>query len=160
MKTKQTYTIHNNSGRLCEVSYYEGWYGEMKAKIISGVIDEEAKKVFTQGQCHALALALHESKGWVMVSFFLGNENPEYDSPGHVVVRSPKGEMIDIQGIGADVRWGHRVAQKVEVTPDDIKTYTSKGYLAPNLPVAREFVEPLLKQVEQQNRTGVWPKHY
>lgn len=67
----------------------------------------EPVDVFTHGQCHALARALHDLTGWQIVLLcYTPFEGPstEYDWD-HAVVRAPDGDLIDIEGRGARERW-------------------------------------------------------
>lgn len=57
---------------------------------------------YTEGDCWALALALHRTTGWPMVA--LGYEDEEttpYQERGwvHVVVRTPDDRLLDVRGI-------------------------------------------------------------
>ena len=78
---------------------YYNWYGveEEELTVIDGfgVIDDAAITVFSQGQCHSLALAIHKLTGWRII----GAGGPDPNSPWHCLVYHPtrKG-YIDIKG--------------------------------------------------------------
>ena len=58
---------------------------------------------FTNGNCHSFALALHKLTGWPMFGLYKDDEYP--DIPHHIVVRTPRGAFLDVQGRGANRRW-------------------------------------------------------
>lgn len=156
---KPLYTIANRSGEIVPIHYFGGWGSRGAVEI--GVIDERAVRAFTRGQCHALALALHEKKGWDLYGLFskYNFENFPIDiedgliTPSHVIVRSDKGEYIDIMGIGADCRWSHR-AELVPVQKGHVLQYEDIDYLEPEMEVANKFVEPVLGLVHEQRRSN------
>jgi len=71
----------------------------------AGHIDYNAERVFTRGQCHALALALHRLTGWELYGLYSPGEWRRKETPGHVVVKSPDGMYIDITGDNALEGW-------------------------------------------------------
>lgn len=107
-----------------------------------GVIDEEAEKVFTRGQCHSLALALHRQTGWPIIGFIDRYDDPEI--PGHCVVYCPQlDEYVDICGIGALIRWQKRWDAK----PIPLATEAVENGLKAYLPIQPEVAEPFAKTV-------------
>ena len=58
-----------------------------------GVLDRRAIAGFTLGQCHGLALAVHERTGWPMVGAYNGNGVCQ-----HVLVVDDQGRLVDITG--------------------------------------------------------------
>lgn len=58
-----------------------------------GELDDRARLAFTNGQCHGMAMALHEKTGWSMVAI-------DHLDAGcqHVCVRREDGRLIDIRG--------------------------------------------------------------
>jgi len=74
---------------------YTTWRGTYTLETRSG-ITRDAKTVFTRGQCHSLAVALHDLTQWPLYSI---GGTP--DSPDHILVKTPKG-FVDIQGLNAE----------------------------------------------------------
>jgi hypothetical protein len=58
-----------------------------------GKLDERAWLAFIYGQCHGLALALHNRTGWPLVAVVDDN-----GACGHVCVRRPDGQIVDVTG--------------------------------------------------------------
>jgi hypothetical protein len=136
----------------CNVTYLV--FGtDYETQIPKGILSKEVEKVFTRGQCHSFALAMNEKTKWPIYGLFTEDELDEQETPGHVIVKSPWG-FVDIQGLGAECRWSERkpvrVTKKAVLTYNDSKTYRDT-YLDPQIDVARDYVEPVLKLVEQQN---------
>jgi hypothetical protein len=59
-----------------------------------GVIDEEARTAYTEGQCHALAMALHQVNGWTL--YEVGTDG--WCCPDHWMVKTPDDLYVDIEG--------------------------------------------------------------
>lgn len=76
--------------------------------LIPGLIDDEARYVYKNGQCLALAVAISRHTGWPMhVTTYDGGEEPdEYAPTGfaqvrelrHASVFTPAGDLLDITG--------------------------------------------------------------
>lgn len=86
--------------------------------VTGGVIDDTAREVFTAGQCHAFAYALHEQTGWPIVAVIQPGEwstNEDIDEQvdaatqtmtaaglddfaSHLMCRRPDGQLVDITG--------------------------------------------------------------
>ncbi|WP_167163101.1 hypothetical protein [Streptomyces sp. MBT27] len=83
--------------------------------VTPGLIDDAARRAFTEGQCHALALALTEMTGWPATALLTvecsaldemcSDAGVEDDTCpcriGHIVVTRPDGAHIDIDGAHA-----------------------------------------------------------
>ena len=137
----------------CTVTYLD--YGiDVEVQIPKGILNKEVERAFTRGQCHAFALAMNEKTKWPIYGLFSEDELEEQETPGHVIVKSPWG-FVDIQGLGAECRWPERkpvrVTKKAVLTYTDSETYRDT-YLDPQVDVARDYAEPVLKLVEQQNK--------
>ncbi|MFD6329166.1 hypothetical protein ACFWGI_06255 [Streptomyces niveus] len=83
-------------------------------EVTTGRLDDAARAAFTNGQCHAFALAMHEVTGWpttalITIDFCLegdpmctGVEGDECPCRiGHIVVTRPDGAHVDITGAHA-----------------------------------------------------------
>lgn len=76
--------------------------GELDKSLTPGVVDNSAKRIFTQGGCGALAIALHDITGWPIVAI-TDHHNVEDGRAGlgsalHWAVRHPSGLLLDING--------------------------------------------------------------
>lgn len=116
--------------------------------LIPGKIDSNAKWAFTAGQCHALALALHEQTGWQIVAIKGG----VFGGIPHVVCRrSTDNQLVDITGVIDPEQWGE---ETIDLIPDDVLLKTpilrQCGYLEPDIKAARCFVKPLLSKLEER----------
>jgi hypothetical protein len=115
-----------------------------------GVIDDDAVRAFTQGQCHALALALHERTGWPIRQL----ENDEGE-PFHLYVETPDGRALDITGAHDrdEFRQAWCAAFDEPSTPEMAHKLPATGvWRAPDMGAARAFVAPLLELYERDER--------
>lgn len=108
-----------------------------------GTIDNNAKKAFTNGQCHALAAALHDLTGWPIFGL---QDSSDCFPGGHVIVKSPKG-FLDIGGLNAKDRWEEEW-RKCELIPIT-RARISQGlpaYKKANVEAAIPFAKSLIKK--------------
>lgn len=134
------------------------WVGAIA--LTTGVIDDSSRKAFTNGQCHALALAVHERTGWPLMIVALDYCVEDWDScvweidglcscqTYHVVVRDDAGRVWDINGpqdpatllasYGEDVSLRWLAGDVLEHIAAHDPTWRR-----PNLRVARSFVDVL-----------------
>jgi hypothetical protein len=122
------------------IQYYER--ATVRTKWLTGTkIDDDARTVFTQGQCHAIAIALHNLMGWAIVLLYVGGS----DSGWHFVAESPWG-LVDIDGLGVESRY-----DILETSPTSVgETLWLVGHwgmFEPNLEVAAEYAALVVKQV-------------
>lgn len=110
-----------------------------------GVLDEPARACLLQGQCHALALALHEQTGWPIRAVV-----DEQDDIRHLVVEAPDGRLLDASG--AHPRQAMAEAWEAEIAPLDAERargLEAEGtWRAPALELARSMVAPALEYVD------------
>ena len=134
------------------VQHWAGWFGGTKTVTLAvdengvGVIDETALRAFRCGQCHALALALHELTGWPIK----GLGDPGWDdtpnSPAHCVVWSPQHRAyIDIGGIVDRRRNRNWKVINRNVTKKQVAKF--RYYLRPNVEAARPFAKAVLRHL-------------
>ena len=124
----------------------DGWAGT-DFELTAGVIDITARWVFTHGQCHSLALALHYATGWDIV----GANDYDIDSstPNHVAVIDPQGRVFDITGRYRDAdEWRHAYAARYVThhTAEDLEGAFDDDYRDPQADDAEPWVEPVLKR--------------
>ena len=115
-----------------------------------GVIDENARKVFSAGQCHALALAIHELTGWPIKGIGNRYNDDEPQSPAHCVVWCPPlKKYVDIKGAKGRDYYRRRNNWKVlasNVQPQQVQSF--ERYLTPNMKAARVFAKTVLRDLE------------
>jgi len=118
------------------------WGGRTSVRA-DGVIDRQAIKAFTQGQCHALALAIHYETSWPIYGIWSKYEGV-YGSPSHCLVYCPKlEEFLDIQGAGCKDRLASMNWESAKMfTPAEVKEF--EEYLEPNIEAAKPFVKAVL----------------
>ncbi|KIF05177.1 hypothetical protein PL81_14640 [Streptomyces sp. RSD-27] len=130
-------------------------------EVTPGRLDDAAREAFTRGQCHAMALALHEVTGWPTAALLtadcygidsLCGDDADDECPcriGHVVVTRPDGAHVDINGAHVpgtvpdcedapalamtEAHW-----QVIRSTPT---------WRDADMPLARTFVKPLLAEL-------------
>lgn len=109
--------------------------------------------VFSNGQCHALALALHDILGWPIMGTYHQFGGSRHTN--HYVLLSPEGFSSDIEGIRC-IDWGLR---KVKI--DTIRA----GRIRYCLPMANDLAShyaPMIAEalIEQRKPYGIrakWP---
>lgn len=131
------------------------WGGTEKVTIRDGkgVIDEAASHAFTNGQCHAFAIAMHDLTGWPIIGIGgteligIGGTEPEY-SPGHFVVYDPNlDSFVDIDGPGAEKRFDWIMRRRTEEFTRE-KALKPEYYQKPNLKVAKAFAQTVLQELD------------
>jgi len=106
-------------------------------------IDDDAVYEFTKGQCHALALVLHDLTGFPLVG--LGPVDYHTKTPDHVAVLLPAGTALDIQGPGAEERW----QSSYGFTPyqrEEVEDFCNRDYSKPRLKTALPYAKAVLKK--------------
>lgn len=117
-----------------------------------GVIDGAARTVFTTGQCHALALALHERTGWPIRVLAYGRKGAAVTSGNHLVVVDPDGNAVDIEGrrplAEAKRQWG--LGRAIPVSPGYVQkmadgSFGVDGWCDLDMNAARMMVDTVLE---------------
>ncbi|MFE5847214.1 hypothetical protein ACFQ7N_36905 [Streptomyces niveus] len=150
--------------------------------VTTGQVDADAVHAYLYGQCHALAQAISEATGWEMAALATVDcccvvpyvapcraapvgANVRACQPEHVMaVRPSDGAFVDITGARpADcVPPGYRAVPMTAALAAHIAT--NWAWAAPNVEVARTFVEPLLNSLSAPGSTvrapdvGVWAR--
>lgn len=126
------------AGSLLEVAGTEHRTYRLKA----GVLDDAAIVCFTQGQCHALALALRERTGWGLV----GVRDWEEDLI-HVAVLTPEGRVLDATGVHEQESFAEAWDGELEeVSADLVEWLPGSGtWREPALAPARELAGAVLE---------------
>src|ERR1035437_6030934 len=115
-------------------------------------IDNDAVEEFTCGQCHALALAIHEETKLPLAGIWRDKyEDWELEpTPDHVVVVLPDSRLLDIEGPGAENRW---VGAVRPFTPEEVMDFQKFDYHAPDMGNAKRYAQAVLKQYGIQKFT-------
>ena len=132
----------------------DSWWGHHTLVIDDqgfGVIDSEAEIVFTRGQCHALALALHKLTGWPIkgASYYRCSS---WESPSHCLVYWREWRVyVDIEGVKKHPWIGRTklVVSHRYLSPKRAKSGLGK-YKKPNLRAAMPFARTILKQIAEK----------
>ncbi|WP_331725964.1 hypothetical protein [Streptomyces sp. NBC_00470] len=133
--------------------------GYVSVHVTPGHLNDAAREAFTEGQCHALALALNEATGWPITAI-LTADSCRQDDPlcnradddhcacriGHLVVTRPDGTHLDITGAHTPgtVPDCHGAPSRAMTAEDWQALRTARAWRAPDLRAARTFVAPLL----------------
>jgi hypothetical protein len=110
-------------------------------KLTAGIIDRDARQIFTRGQCMALVRVLSDAKAGTPVIAF----EPGTTSLAHALIRLPDGTLLDIDGVhdAADVGQDYDL---VDYEPEDFAAHVDAGTGfaewsdPPNYELARTFV--------------------
>ena len=110
----------------------------------SALIDAATVYRYLNGQCHALALVIHERTGWPIVGARSGAW-----SVWHVAVRHPSGRLLDVEGLHTQAafverwtRWGEDGL--CEMQPSEL-VGRGCGFLRAELPAAEPVADTLLR---------------
>ena len=105
-----------------------------KVRLTPGVLDSEAKYVFSSGQCLALAVAVSEQTGWPvhlrMGRGPIGRSRKDVDYVIHATVLTPDGKHLDAHGVhepGSWVESGHEIEAQVVEADDATALLESHG---------------------------------
>lgn len=158
---------HPDEAIVGETVELEGTYYNPTLPVTAGVRDHDAVLAFKSGQCHALALAMHERTGWPIVS--VGAEECCYDedcpddddSDGvcscqiqHLAVQRPDGHLVDIEGPKPEEDFMEAQGDPdwtIKPVPDDRLEDIVRwddSWRRPNVAVARTFVDEALTEYD------------
>ena len=132
---------------LVEVQHYSFW-GPVNTKVQIdnkgfGVLNNEAKRVFSTGQCHAFAVALAELTGWPIKG--LGGFMDTKDSPAHCVVYCPPlKKYIDIKGFRDKDEYPYKILNR---NISNKLANSLKGYLPAHMDSARAMARTMMRDV-------------
>lgn len=126
------------------VKVWSGYYDLTIGDDGLGVIDYNATKVFTNGHCHSLALAIHKLTRWPIKGIGLEEEDDYPDSPGHCINYIPEQrKYIDIKGIRKTPHDRYKVLNS-RVTVSAVANF--RNYLESDIELAMPFAKALLKR--------------
>ena len=123
------------------------WWGRYTLTIDDkgfGVLDENAEVVFTRGQCHALAIAIHQLTGWPIKGVGYKSDSPE--SPSHCCNYSPERKgYVDIKGLSKKPTDNFVVVNR---SISEEKAHKLKLYEMPDVETAMPFARSVLRDLE------------
>ena len=115
-------------------------------------ITADVQYVFTNGQCHGLAVALHELTGWPLFGLYRLPSYGWWDNRSkvttHVVVEHPTGAVVDINGL-RPVRFGEGMRP---TTANALLGGPKKDWLKPNMVLARHFAQIVIRNIEGRSK--------
>lgn len=130
-----------------------------------GIIDGSALHAFKYGACGALAIALHDAKGWPIVAITDAHNVDDGEAGGgsalHWTVRHPSGKLLDIDGLhdaedlvseySADADEGEAAAGRS--SREDCWEWYGEAQGSPvSIELAATFIEPLLNRIRAQKK--------
>jgi hypothetical protein len=134
-------------------------------KLTPGVLDNYALRAFKYGACGALAIALHDVKGWPVVAITDSHNVFEDGTAGggsalHWAVQRPDGMLVDVDGAhtaeelveeyGGEADDG-MAAAGLSTREDVVEWYVNcQGEPIP-VSLARTFVEAVVAKAEAKN---------
>lgn len=136
-------------------------------EVTAGVLDDEARMLFTSGHCHSLALAVHERTGFPIVGFreiarsrigwdgtLAPNDDDEWEPLVHFAVLAGPNTMLDVNGAyPLDVYTAQNLCEALIVeTPVGMDAAIwaddPEGWLTPDPELGDKFVDAVLELLE------------
>lgn len=123
--------------------------GNISPAVTLGVVDENARTTFTNGQCHSFALALHKRTGFPLV----GVQKGWWPGYGHFMVHDTDRDLyLDIEGAKTEDEVISEWQNIAPTTETEILEWTSDGhYYDLHIEEADTFVAPLLASVRSHH---------
>lgn len=106
-----------------------------------GIIDEHVRHVFSFGQCHSFAVAVHKLTGWPLRA--VDNQGDD-GIPDHIMVETPNGRLFDITGFEREGNYGD--ARPISIARLNKLTKRPKCYLPLDLDIAMPYAQSLLRE--------------
>jgi len=106
--------------------------------------------IFSAGQCHALAVALHEIIGWPIVGCWGPYTSDR--STHHIALEHPKGWTADIHGIRC-IDWHHR-----KLSAKGILRRRNVTLFPPAMKLARHYAPEIAEAIRKdEDKSAPWP---
>jgi hypothetical protein len=102
------------------------------------------ENIFTHGQCHALAVALHEILGWPIYGIFdsWGPDKTTY----HYMLQCPRGGFADVTGFHC-FDCGYR-----KTTKRTILAHRNKDFVKPAMEFARHYAPLVIEKLKKEDK--------
>lgn len=130
----------------------QGWSGFTYVRISLRSRPEKIEDVFTSGNCHSFALALHALTGWELMGMYRGGET---DMASHVFVKNEKGNFVDVTGERTPEEFYREWRGEFKsITKNDIDSWVEKfntegmGYIPARVKDTLPFAKRLLKAID------------
>lgn len=123
-------------------------------RVRPGVIDQNAKDLFSYGHCHSLALAVYKKTGFEIAGFL----DKEFDI-FHLFNITDKGKALDIEGLSDLSDYEKAAIENDEdfigiarqINPDVVEKFGPKNdWIEIDLELAYMFVDSLLKSIDNE----------
>ena len=119
-----------------------------------GVLDKDAIRAFSRGQCHSFAYQMNKETQWPMIG--VGDYG---GSPNHLLVYVPHlDDYLDIRGLGA-MRRRPDAEEMVQELSSSMIEKGLEGYLPLNIYAAKPFVKSMLNRIKRLPATVKKPIH-
>jgi hypothetical protein len=125
-----------------------GYDATMSTLRLDSVIDEFVVHIFENGQCHAMALALHDILGWPIVGLYDTSNGSRHTN--HFAV-SCNGYIGCVKGLRRDGESGSR-----KVNPATLRKSEIRGFLPPCHEFARHHAQRVATELLKQMDDGIW----
>ena len=113
-----------------------------KSLRLGTIITPRIEYIFSNGQCHSLAAALHEILKWPIIGCYSWHGGDR--STSHFVLETPSGLLADIHGIRC-IDYGRRRASYQTIVKGRVK-----WCLPPAMAFARHYAPMIAAEIEKQ----------
>jgi hypothetical protein len=152
-----THELVSKATALEDCEHYTVGLNDADRLLTEGVIDDNARYVFTRGYCAELALALHDRTGWPIVAAGWWRDDGGLAPGTHVGVLMPGRGVVGIEGATGVHSWAGR--WRIDGAFEEISVAALLEDLidideAMSDSRAATFVEPVLAVVKRKTRRG------
>jgi hypothetical protein len=128
------------------------FYGHRYVAITPDSDPSDVETVFSCGNCHSLALAIHKMTSWPLYGIY----HPINDNvANHVFVKTPTGNFVDIQGEQTPEEFSRKWVGTIQpITRKQISDWVRArrnnqiGYIPPRTKAAQPYAEKVLEKVK------------
>lgn len=94
------YTAKEADHQVAKGLPFDASYGSSQIDLTLDADSVQAQNAFMRGACADFAAQIHKATGWPMVVFTMDPKSELWQ--GHVTVRTPNGEYLDISGVSSN----------------------------------------------------------
>lgn len=120
-------------------------------EVRAGELSLDARELFVAGQCHALAFAVFEQKGWPII--WLGDpDNAHFDGGcmEHLAVIHPSDLILDVSGLKTLATHLESHTTAGALTPEQMRNDVPDAFLTADMALARSMVDPVFQYASAQ----------